>query len=194
MHTVLVVDDEPFLRDIVSLWVRGSGYAVREAESAEQGLEELRQAPVDIALCDIHMPGHDGVWMASQIREAFPTTAIVIATSLPDVETAIASLRNDVVDYLIKPFDRTRLCEALTLARDWHCAAIAGKDLQQALKDRLRTRRVSVAAELAGAQDTDETAIEGLIAMLQLHDHDGRGHATRVARLALALADELGLD
>jgi putative two-component system response regulator len=194
MHSVLVVDDDPFLRDIVTLWVRSAGYTVREAQSAEQGLEELRQAPVDIALCDIHMEGHNGVWLASRIREGYPTTAIVIATSLPDVETAIASLRNDVVDYLLKPFDRARLCEALTLARDWHCSAAAGEDLQQALKDRLRHRRVSVAAALAEAQASDETALEGLIAMLQLHDQDGRGHATRVARLSLALADELGVE
>lgn len=194
MHSVLVVDDEPFLRDIATLWVRGAGYSPREAGSAEEALDELQRAPADIALCDINMPGHDGIWLAAQIREAHPTTAIVIATSLVDVETAIASLRNDVVDYLLKPFDRARLGEALSLAKDWHTSAAAGEGLQQALKDRLRNRRASVAAALAERQATDETAIEGLISMLQLHDHDGRGHATRVARLALALADEIGVD
>jgi putative nucleotidyltransferase with HDIG domain len=194
MHSVLVVDDEPFLRDIATLWIRAAGYSAREAGSAEEGLAELRHTPADIALCDISMPGHDGVWLASQIRELFPTTAIVIATSLPDVEVAIASLRNDVVDYLLKPFNRARLSEALGLARDWHSAAAAGEELHQALKDRLRSRRVSVAAALAEAQDSDETALEGLMAMLQLHDQDGRGHATRVARLALALADEIGVN
>ena len=195
MHSVLVVDDEPFLRDIATIWVQSAGYAARQATSAEEGLDELAREPADIALCDISMPGgQDGVWLASQIRESFPTTAIVIATSLPDVEIAIASLRNDVVDYLLKPFDRSRRTEALALARDWHCAAVAGDGLQQALRDRLRHRRASVAAALAEVQETDETAVEGLIAMLQLHDQDGRGHATRVARLALALAEELGVD
>jgi putative nucleotidyltransferase with HDIG domain len=194
MHSVLVVDDEPFLRDIARLWVESAGYAVRDAASAEEGLEEMGRAAADIALCDISMPGHDGVWLASRIRESFPTTAIVIATSLPDVEIAIASLRNDVVDYLLKPFDRARLSEALALASDWHCAAAAGAGLHQALRDRLRSRRASVAAALAEVQETEETALEGLIGMLQLHDQDGRGHATRVARLALALAYELGVE
>ncbi len=194
MHSVLVVDDEPFLRDIATLWVRAAGYLAREAGSAEAALEELERTPADIALCDINMPGQDGIWLAARIRETHPTTAIVIATSLVDVETAIASLRNDVVDYLLKPFDRARLGEALSLARDWHAAAIAGEGLHHSLRDRLRNRRASVASSLAERQASDETAVEGLISMLQLHDTDGRGHATRVARLALALADEIGMD
>jgi putative nucleotidyltransferase with HDIG domain len=62
------------------------------------------------------------------------------------------------------------------------------------LQDRLRDRRAAVAADLAEAQDTTAGALEGLIAMLQLHERDGRGHALRVARLAVAMADEIGFD
>jgi putative nucleotidyltransferase with HDIG domain len=194
MYSVLVVDDEPLLRNIATLWIRSAGFSAREAVSAETALEELECEAADIALCDINMPGQDGIWLAARIRERYPTTAIIIATSLLDVETAIASLRNDVVDYLLKPFDRARLSEALALGRDWHTAAAAGEGLQHALRERLRNRRVSVAAALAARQQDDQTALEGLISVLELHDHDGRGHATRVARLALALADEIGVD
>lgn len=194
MGSVLVVDDEPFLRDIATLWVRSAGYTSREAGSAEGALTALQDTPADIALCDVNLPGQDGIWLAARIRESHPTTAIVIATSVVDVETAISGLRNGVVDYLLKPFERSRLLEALALARDWHAAAAAGEGLHEALKDRLRNRRVSVAATLAARQSSDETALEGLISMLQLHDQEGRGHATRVARLALALADEIGVE
>ena len=69
--------------------------------------------PADIALCDVNMPGRDGVWLAAQIRERFPTTAVIMATSVDDVDMAVSSLRNDVVDYLLKPFDSARLGEAL---------------------------------------------------------------------------------
>lgn len=194
MHSVLIVDDEPFVRDIAALWIQSAGYTVQQAGSAEHALDMLQLAAADIALCDINMPGQDGIWLAARIREHHPTTAIIIATSLVDVETAIASLRNEIVDYLLKPFDRLRLTEALGLARDWHLSAAAGEGLQLALRDRLRSRRVAVAAALAERQTDGATALEGLISMLQLHDQDGRGHATRVARLALALADELGVD
>ena len=193
LHSVLVVDDDEALRGVVRSWVEDMGFDSREADSAERALDELDAEPAHIAICDLNMPGHSGgVWLASQIRERYPDTAIVMATAARDVETAVASLRNQVVDYLLKPFDRARLSEALTLGRDWHNASAAQDLVHHALQDRLRSRRAVVAQALAEAQDTRESALEGLMAILQLHERDGRGHATRVARLALSMADELG--
>jgi putative nucleotidyltransferase with HDIG domain len=194
MQSVLVVDDDHTLRGVIRSWVESAGFATREAADAEEALRLLEDEPAQIAVCDVNMPGWSGVWLAEQIRDRFPGTAIIMATAARDVETAIASLRNQVVDYVLKPFDRARLAEALALGRDWHTAKAGLGDFHQKMEDRLRTRRASVAAQLAEAQDSDADALEGLIAMLQLHERDGRGHATRVARLAMALADELGLD
>jgi putative nucleotidyltransferase with HDIG domain len=139
------------------------------------------------------MPGHDGVWLAARIRERYPTTAVIMATSVDDADVAVATLSNDVVDYLLKPFDSTRLREALALGLDWHRASVGGEELHHALQSRIRTRRATVAATLARAQTSVQQAADSLISMLQLHEKDGRGHSTRVTRLALALADELGV-
>jgi putative two-component system response regulator len=192
LSSVLLVDDDHDLRGVVRSWVDGLGFRASEATCAEHALESLHEEPVGIAVCDVNMPGRSGVWLASQIRLHFPHTAVVMATAARDVETAVASLRNQVVDYLMKPFDQSRLAEALSLARDWHQAATAQEGLHHTLQDRLRTRRAVVAAALAQAQDTPEDALEGMMAILQLHERDGRGHATRVARLAVSMADELG--
>jgi putative nucleotidyltransferase with HDIG domain len=192
VSSVLLVDDDVSLRGVVRSWVDALGFCSREADSAEHALEVLNEKPAGIAVCDVNMPGRSGVWLASQIRQLFPETAVIMATAARDVETAVASLRNQVVDYLLKPFDQARLAEALTLGRDWHNAAASQEGLHHALQDRLRSRRAAVAAALAQAQDTPEDALEGLMAILQLHERDGRGHATRVARLALSIGDELG--
>jgi response regulator RpfG family c-di-GMP phosphodiesterase len=193
MHSVLVVDDDPALRRTVSTWIESSGYEVQEAESADHALEVMEDAPTDIALCDGSMAGKDGVWLAWRLRERHPRTAIILATALRDCETAVSSLRNDVVDYLLKPFDQNRVLEAVSLGRDWHAAAAGDEELHHALQDRLRTRRAMLAAALAEAQTTHIAALDGLISMLQFHERDGRRHATRVARLTMALADELDL-
>ena len=193
-HSVLVVDDDPSMRGILTLWIRGFGFEVRESESAEAALADLQGHPADIAVCDVHMGGENGVWLAAHIREQFPATAIVMATSGREVDIAVSSLQNDVVDYLLKPFDRRRLGEALALGLDWHRSVAGGNVLHRALQDRLRSRRARVAGALAEAQASPEKAMHGLIAMLQLHQRDAFGHATRVARLAVSLADELDLD
>jgi putative nucleotidyltransferase with HDIG domain len=194
MHSVMVVDDDPTLRRIVTAWVDSFGFRASEAESADDALNRLDDNPVDIALCDVSICAEDGVWLASQIHDRHPHTAIIMASQARNVDVAISNLRNDVVDYLLKPFDRPRLGEALLLARDWHLASAGLDQLQHALEDRLRNRRAAVATALADAQDTHEDAIDGLIDMLQLHERDGRGHATRVARLTMALADELDVE
>jgi putative nucleotidyltransferase with HDIG domain len=194
MHSVLVVDDDHSLRGALSSWVHELGYQVRQAENAATALDALAAAPADVALCDVHMPGEDGVWLASQIRERYPSTAIIMATGAHDIDTAVASLRSNIVDYLLKPFGRARLIEALRLGVDWHRASKANEELQESLENRLRQRRAEVAATLASAQSTVEDALAGLISMLELHEHDGREHAARVSRLAAALGEELGID
>jgi response regulator RpfG family c-di-GMP phosphodiesterase len=193
MPSVLVVDDDHTLRSVLSSWVHSFGYDVRQAENAAEALDTLAATPADVALCDIQMPGHDGVWLAAQIRERHPRTAIIMATGARDMELAVSTLRTDVVDYLLKPFDHARLLEALRLGEDWHHASIASDDLQESLEHRLRNRRARVAATLASAQENIADALDGLISMLALHERDGREHATRVSRLATALGDELGI-
>lgn len=194
MHSVLVIDDEESLRAIVRRWVDTSGFRAREADGAEEALLAMEREVADIAVCDVTMPGQDGVWLASQIRRLYPQTAIIMATGQNDMDTVVASLRNDAVDYLLKPFDRRRLAEALTLACDWHCAATGLDALQHRLQDRIRSRRASIAAEIAESQESEVGAVDSLITMLQLHERDGRRHAVRVARLAVAMGEELRLD
>ena len=194
MNSVLVIDDEESLRTVVRRWVDASGFRAREADSANEALYAMEREAADIAICDVKMAGGDGVWLASQIRRHYPHTAIVMATGQNDLDTVVASLRNDVVDYLLKPFDRQRLVEALGLARDWHCASIGIDTFQHKLQDRIRSRRASIAAELSESQETDRGAVDTLITMLQFHERDSRGHAVRVARLAVAMGEELGLD
>ena len=192
--SVLIVDDDIAEREQMRAWADALGYQTRAVNSAAQALVTLDECMSDIAICDAELGGarRNGVWLASQIRDRFPDTAVIMATAVRDVEIAVASLRNEVVDYLLKPFDEERFREALTLGRDWHNSALAQEDLHHALQDRLRSRRAAVAAALAEAQDTPEQALEGLMSILQLHERDARGHAMRVARLAVAIGDEMG--
>src|SRR3989337_1721238 len=101
-ETVLVVDDDPELRTIVRQWVSARGFRALDAESAEDALEVMRTDRADIAFCDVHMNGRDGVWLASELRTSYPRTAVIMATSARDVDIAIASLANHVADYLPK--------------------------------------------------------------------------------------------
>jgi len=106
--TILVVDDDDGVRKVLSRWVADMGYDVKAAEGADRALELIRECPIDVALCDVRMPGHDGVWLIGQMSRLYPDVAIVLATGLLEMDPMI-TLRPGVVGYIVKPFNRDDL-------------------------------------------------------------------------------------
>ena len=106
--TILVVDDDDGVRKVLTRWVTEMGYAVFAAGDALTALDLMRQFPVDVALCDIRMPGHDGIWLIEQIGRIHPDVAIVLATGLVEMDPMV-TLRPGVVGYVVKPFNRDEL-------------------------------------------------------------------------------------
>jgi CheY-like chemotaxis protein len=110
--TVLVVDDEDGIRRLLGHWVESLGYSVQSAGNADEALQMMQTMQVDAAVCDIRMPGHDGVWLIDQLRASYPATAIVIATGRTDMDPFV-TLRSGVAGYLTKPFRVEELKKAL---------------------------------------------------------------------------------
>lgn len=110
---VLIVDDEPPIRMILTRWLTGWGYRVRDVGSAVEALDVMAAEPADIVLCDIAMPEHDGLWLAEQLHTRWPQTAIVMSTGRDDPQTVRTSRKLGAVAYVTKPFDPDLLRQAL---------------------------------------------------------------------------------
>jgi len=124
MPTVLVVDDESQIRELLVRWISGDGYEVRAAGTSQAALDDMQITPADIVLCDVQMPGENGLWLTGQLRSRFPETAIVLATSDRGVSSQV-SLQPGVVEYLAKPFTREQVLTAVKLAAGWRVTALA---------------------------------------------------------------------
>ncbi|HZB24595.1 MAG TPA: HD domain-containing phosphohydrolase [Vicinamibacterales bacterium] len=193
-RSVLVVDDENGVRDLMSRWLRLGGYAVSSASDADQALDLVKDEPPAVALCDIRMPGHDGLWLADRIRHDHPETAVIMATGVHDVGAAVESLRHGVVDYLTKPFDRDRLSDAVVRAYEWHCSAVDARRWREALEVDMHRRHARLKTTIAGLRiDTDQT-LDAMLSKLTADDRDAYAHAYRVAALSTSMARVLGLD
>lgn len=116
MAYVLVVDDEEAIRRLLSRWLSGWGYVAKEAGNADDALETMAVEPADIILCDVMMPVHDGIWLAEQVRDRWPQTAVIMASSAQDMETVVRMRKHGAVDYVTKPFGREMLRQALQRA------------------------------------------------------------------------------
>lgn len=124
VSSVLIVDDEPRIREVLVRWLVPAGYDTREAPDAETALSLLAASASDVVLSDVHMPGHDGPWLVEQLRKSFPYVAIVLATADDGISTGV-SLQGGVVGYLVKPFERGPVLAAVRRAVEWHEAARA---------------------------------------------------------------------
>ena len=107
--TILIVDDEPDVREVLEEYFVSHGYAVLGAESAAAARELAAAQPIDLALVDIHMPGEDGLSLARHLRERYPRIAIIMLTSAATVVDRIVGLEMGSDDYVSKPFDPREL-------------------------------------------------------------------------------------
>jgi len=103
--SLLIVDDEPSVRDSLSHWFRDEGHEVGTAEGANDALTRLAGRKWDVALVDIRMRGTDGIELQRRMREIDPSLVVIMMTGYASVETAVAALKNGAYDYITKPLD-----------------------------------------------------------------------------------------
>jgi len=110
---VLVVDDERAARQFLARCLEGWGYSVKQAGSAAEALGIMAVMPVSVVLCDIKMPGHDGLWLTEQLRARWPQTAVVMVTAIDDLQTISQSRELGAAGYITKPIAREQLLQVL---------------------------------------------------------------------------------
>src|SRR5436853_2253541 len=102
--TILVVDDEEIMREILETLLTREGYDVRVASSGAEGREMARALTFDAAIVDIMMPGIDGIATLDELRRIDEDLAVVIVTAYASVESAISAMKAGAFDYVTKPF------------------------------------------------------------------------------------------
>lgn len=192
-QSVLIVDDEDGVRDLMSRWLGSGGYSVTTASNAEEALGRLETTPSAVALCDIRMPGRDGLWLAERIRQRHPETAVIMATGVQDVGPAVESLRHGVIDYLTKPFGRDRLRDAVVRGLDWHRSAWDARRWRESLEQEMHIRRARLNDAVTAVHIDGEEALDAMMSMLTLTDREAYAHGYRVAALSVSMARILGV-
>jgi CheY-like chemotaxis protein len=119
MAEVLVVDDDPFVRDVLGQILRRRGHTVFEAPDADTALQQLAAQPIAVALIDRYMPERDGLWLIGRMQEEFSTVAIILATG-DDAIPPRLTLQPGIVGYLVKPIAPELLLSAVNDGVTWH--------------------------------------------------------------------------
>lgn len=120
MAKILVIEDEKAIRNVLKniLTDEDKSFEVSEAEHGKAGLDLMQKEDFDLVLCDIKMPGMDGIEVLTAIGEKHPETAVVMISGHGDIETAVDSMKRGAYDYIAKPPDLNRLLNTVRHALD----------------------------------------------------------------------------
>jgi two-component system response regulator HydG len=155
--SVLIVDDDAALCELLEGELARRGYACRSAPSSPVALEMLGLGEFDVVVTDVNMPGLDGIGLCARISELRPGVPVIVLTAFGSLETAIASIRAGAYDFATKPIE----VDALALALD---RALRHRALEQ------RVQQLSRALETAGRFETligESPAMRKLFGLLE---------------------------
>jgi DNA-binding NtrC family response regulator len=116
--SLLVVDDEQGILDVVSRFARRAGYDVVAGSGGQEAIAQLQTTHADVAMVDLRMPDIGGLDVIRAIRELDPRCQAVLMTGYATVDTAVEAIKLGAMDYLSKPLDFGRLEQLLTSIRD----------------------------------------------------------------------------
>ncbi len=134
--TILVIDDEEIMREILETLLTRDGYDVRLASSGSEGLEMARATPFDAAVIDIMMPGLDGIATLDELKRLDEDLAVLIITAYASVESAIAAMKGGAFDYITKPFKNDEVLVVVRNAMERRRLLHENRSLRQNIQER----------------------------------------------------------
>ena len=192
MNTVLIVEDDTPIRGMMQRWLQASGYAARGVGSAEEALDAMAAEPASSAVCDVGLPGKDGIWLTHELHRRYPDTAVVLATGATEMP-GTASLATGVAAHLVKPIGQRQLREAVREAVEWREINRQTRQWTGTLEREMGERRARLHEAIARLDLSCDDRVGDAFAEL-IAGADARRHAHAVAALADRLATALHLD
>lgn len=118
MNSVLLIDDEEKLRQLLQRIIRLEGFDVQEAASGQAALKKLASQDFEVVLCDVKLPDSNGVDLVKQIKTLHPATEVILLTAYGNVPDGVQAMRNGAFDYILKGDDNDRIIPLLHRAME----------------------------------------------------------------------------
>jgi DNA-binding NtrC family response regulator len=136
---ILIVDDEPELRNLIKEELEGNNYKVEAVGDGGQAITIIQKLTFDVVVADIKMPRVDGLEVLKFVKENYPDTEVIMMTAFGDMQTAIEAMRLKAYDFLLKPFSFEQLLVIIERALEKHKLEVNNKAMRIQL-DGLRSK------------------------------------------------------
>ena len=112
-NTILIIDDEDKLRNLLKRIILLEGYPVHDASTLASGLKILEKEQIDIVLCDVKLPDGNGVEFTKLLKEKYPPIEIILLTAYGNIADSVVAIKNGAFDYIIKGNDNDKIIPLL---------------------------------------------------------------------------------
>jgi putative nucleotidyltransferase with HDIG domain len=189
---LLVVDDEPAARHLLSLILAAPAFQCTTASSGEEAVVALQREHFDAVISDLHMPGMSGMELLAEVRRRHPHTAFLVTTGVDDVDVGVQAMRSGADDYLVKPLRDTAVVASLERALHKRKLDQQIENYHQHLEDMVVERTSQLQNALQQVERSYEDTLRALGVAIDLRDHETAGHSQRVCRYSVEIAQQMG--
>jgi DNA-binding NtrC family response regulator len=134
--SILVIDDEEIMREILEALLTPEGYEIRVAPNGMAGVELARAMPFDAAIVDVMMPGMDGLTVLDELKKIDDDIAVIMVTAFASVDTAVDAMKRGALDYIAKPFKNDEVLVVLRNAVERRRLIAENRALKRNLQER----------------------------------------------------------
>jgi putative two-component system response regulator len=190
---ILIVDDEPIIRDILQRLVSFDGYQCDTAQNGKEAISLLEAGRYEMVLSDLRMPVMDGLHLLRHVSANFQEVAVVMVTAVADANTAISTLSLGAYDYIIKPFNASDLRSKIAKALERRRLLTENKQYQHDLEIKVQEKTTHLRKAFADLQRAYSQTLEALINSLDAREQETQRHSKRVSEYTLLLARRMNV-
>ncbi len=201
-RTILITDDDPSIRKVLSLGLGRLGYDIHMATNGQEAIDMLASGAIrpDCVLLDIRMPILSGREALPLIRQQFPLTPVIMLTAYNDLPTGLEAMKNGAFDYLVKPSRMEQIAETVAKAIRYHDIVVEKFEQDRKDEDYRRSLELTMQSKTMELKETYERlkvanlqTVQALAETIEAKDQYTQGHCERVRSISVRLARELGL-
>ena len=134
--TILLIDDEPKLRQLMARILSLEEYKVVEADTARNGLRALQQSEIQVVISDVKLPDMNGIDLSAQIKQTYPAIEVIVLTAYGTIADGVAAMKNGAFDYITKGDDNDKLIPLVSRAMEKAQLQWRIKQLEDQVKQR----------------------------------------------------------
>jgi len=193
IESILVVDDEEAIREVVSTMLESRGYRCTAVSNGRAAQEVVRKETPDLVLSDMIMPEMDGIKLLSWMREHDPEVPVIMVTAIHDISTALEAIRRGAYDYILKPFEKDQLFLGVGRALQHRRLVLENRNYQINLQQKVDEQTAQLQMAITQLEQSYDDTLEALGSALDLKDAETEGHCQRVTAFTISIAKAVGV-